>query len=92
MLNLCMGQWVYVWFARYRNREREREGGWGGREGGVVKKVPMTHLKTVSAGNDTSTNIRESKRPGKRSGRLAERPNKRSIANNQNGYETADNP
>lgn len=48
---------------------REREVGWeGGREGGVVKKVPMTHLKTVSAGNDTSTNIRESKRPGKRSG------------------------
>lgn len=54
----------------------------------MVKKVPMTHLKTVSAGNDTSTNIRESKRPGKRSGRLAERPNKRSIANNQNGYES----
>lgn len=38
------------------------------REGGVVKKAPMTHLKKVSAGNDTSTNIHQSKRPGKRSG------------------------
>lgn len=54
----------------------------------MVKKVPMTHLKTVSAGNGTSTNIRESKRPGKQSGRLSERPNKRSIANNQNGDES----
>lgn len=40
-----------------------REGERGGVGRGVVKKVLMTHLKTVSAGNDTSTNICESKRP-----------------------------
>lgn len=42
---------------RWKEREGERR-----EERGVVKKVLMTHLKTVSAGNDTSTNIRESKR------------------------------
>lgn len=39
---------------RWKEREGERR-----EERGVVKKVLMTHLKTVSAGNDTSTNIRE---------------------------------
>lgn len=34
----------------------------------MVKKGQMSHLKTVSAGKDTSTNIQHSKRPGKQSG------------------------